>query len=225
MSAVVAALTSVNDRSEVIGRAFLVCWLIYFAYKFMGKVVGWVFTLTPPTIHVDMTKEEKEDLLTGYPKFDTSRLLGESKKVFLWDPSTLDYFGEIDAMDTKAVNETVERSRVAQKEWRKFPFHKRRLLMRTMLKYITEHQEECARVAVRESGKTLLDAIIGEVLVTCEKLTWLIDSGEQYLVDEPRDTGRMMMMKKVWRQPRKVQMKKKSQKMNLYCFNFFCFFN
>jgi acyl-CoA reductase-like NAD-dependent aldehyde dehydrogenase len=69
--------------------------------------------------------------------------------------------------------------------------------MRTMLRYITENQETCARVAVRESGKTLLDALIGEVLVTCEKLSWLASSGEQYLVPEKRDTGRMMMMKKV----------------------------
>lgn len=69
--------------------------------------------------------------------------------------------------------------------------------MRTMLRYITENQETCARVAVRESGKTLLDALIGEVLVTCEKLAWLASSGEQYLVPEKRDTGRMMIMKKV----------------------------
>lgn len=69
--------------------------------------------------------------------------------------------------------------------------------MRTMLRYITENQETCARVAVRESGKTLLDALIGEVLVTCEKLNWLASSGEQYLVPEKRETGRMMMMKKV----------------------------
>jgi len=69
--------------------------------------------------------------------------------------------------------------------------------MRTMLRYITENQETCARVAVRDSGKTFLDALIGEVLVTCEKLVWLADSGEKYLQPEERDTGRMMMMKKV----------------------------
>jgi acyl-CoA reductase-like NAD-dependent aldehyde dehydrogenase len=52
-------------------------------------------------------------------------------------------------------------------------------------------------VAVRDSGKTLLDALIGEVLVTCEKLAWLASQGEQYLVPEYRDTGRMMFLKKV----------------------------
>ena len=69
--------------------------------------------------------------------------------------------------------------------------------MRTMLRYITENQEVCARVAVRDSGKTFLDALIGEVLVTCEKLVWLAESGEKSLMPEDRETGRMMMMKKV----------------------------
>ena len=44
-------------------------------------------------------------------------------------------------------------------------------------------------MAVRDSGKTLLDAIIGEVLVTCEKLAWLADSGESYLAPEKRPEG------------------------------------
>ena len=69
--------------------------------------------------------------------------------------------------------------------------------MRTMQRFFTENQENVARVAVRDSGKTLLDALIGEVLVTCEKLAWLANSGEKYLVPEERDTGRMMMMKRV----------------------------
>ena len=91
----------------------------------------------------------------------------------------------------------VDKARIAQQSWKNSSFAKRKLLMRTMLRYITENQETCARVAVRESGKTLLDALIGEVLVTCEKLAWLASSGEQYLVPEKRDTGRMMIMKKV----------------------------
>ena len=91
----------------------------------------------------------------------------------------------------------VDRARIAQESWKKSSFATRKTLMRVMLRYITENQETCARVAVRESGKTLLDALIGEVLVTCEKLAWLAESGEKCLVPEKRDTGRMMIMKKV----------------------------
>ncbi|KAJ1428867.1 putative aldehyde dehydrogenase [Ochromonadaceae sp. CCMP2298] len=114
----------------------------------------------------------------------------------MWDPSTMDYFGSTPAMSASEVKDTVKRARIAQKEWMKSSFATRKLLMRTMLRFITENQVNCARVAVRESGKTMLDALIGEVLVTCEKLAWLC-TAEKYLADEYRETGRMMMMKKV----------------------------
>lgn len=38
--------------------------------------------------------------------------------------------------------------------------------------------------------------MLGEVVVTCEKLTWLINSGEPCLRPESRDAGRMMFYKK-----------------------------
>jgi acyl-CoA reductase-like NAD-dependent aldehyde dehydrogenase len=148
-------------------------------------------------ITIPLTKEEASDTLEGYPKFDPKKLENETKVVHLWDPSTMDYFGTKPVMTADEVKEIVRRGKVAQLQWKDSSFATRRLLMRTMLRYITENQETCARVAVRDSGKTLLDAIIGEVLVTCEKLVWLADSGEQYLQPEYRATGRMMMMKRV----------------------------
>ena len=77
----------------------------------------------------------------------------------------MDYLGSRPAMGEKEVRAAVARSRVAQAEWKDSSFAKRRLLMRTMQRYITENQEQCAKVAVRESGKTLLDALIGEVRI------------------------------------------------------------
>ena len=142
--------------------------------------------------------EEAAETLWGLPKFDPSKLNGEQKIVHLWDPSTMDYFGSIPAMTAEEVKEKVNKARIAQQSWKKSSFHKRRCLMQTMLRYITENQETCARVAVRDSGKTLLDALIGEVLVTCEKLTWLSSQGEKCLQREYRDTGRMMIMKRVY---------------------------
>jgi len=76
-------------------------------------------------------------------------------------------------------------------------FSKRKLLMRTILRYVVENQEIIARVAVRESGKTLVDAAFGEILVTCEKLKWLVDEGERWLRKETRTTGTLMMTKSV----------------------------
>jgi acyl-CoA reductase-like NAD-dependent aldehyde dehydrogenase len=162
------------------------------------KLFVFLFRGQPPKVTVTLTKEESSEVLQGYPKFDQSLIGMDQSVVHMWDPSTLDYFGKKSAMTESEVKAVVASARAAQAIWKKSTFSKRRLLMRTMLRYITENQENCARVAVRESGKTLLDALIGEVLVTCEKLAWLESSGEQYLVPEYRDTGRMMMMKKVY---------------------------
>lgn len=171
--------------------------LLWKLSQIFKKFFDFFFQRQPPKVVVELTKEECCEELKGYPKFDYDKIYGENNEVFYFDPSTLDYFGSTKAMGPDEVRAAVSRGRTAQKAWKNSSFGTRRLLMRTMLRYITENQENCARVAVRDSGKTLLDAIIGEVLVTCEKLAWLASSGEQYLVPEARDTGRMMMMKKV----------------------------
>jgi len=167
-------------------------------FQFLLPILSVLFAADPPKIFVELKDEEKLDKLEGFPKFDPKKLEGERERVYLWDPSNFDYFGEVKAMSAEEVKATVNRARQAQQVWKKSSFATRKLLMRTMLKYITENQENCARVAVRESGKTFLDAVIGEVLVTCEKLTWLANSGEKCLQREYRETGRMMMMKKVY---------------------------
>ena len=47
-------------------------------------------------------------------------------------------------------------------------------------------------VAARDSGKPMVDAAFGELMVTCEKALWLVDHGEQYLKPERRRPGRMV---------------------------------
>ena len=178
-----------------------VVFLVAIAAKTIPAVLKFLepfFAPLPKKIVVELKEEEKAEKLEGYPKFDPTKLVGEQKTVYLWDPSTMDYFGSTNAMSAAEVKDCVTRARLAQQTWKKSSFKTRKLLMKTMLRYITENQVECARVAVRDSGKTLLDALIGEVLVTCEKLTWLASSGEQCLTREYRETGRMMMMKKVY---------------------------
>lgn len=51
------------------------------------------------------------------------------------------------------------------------------------------------RVAARDSGKAMLDAILGEVIVTCEKIHWLCGEGEKWLRPEKRSPGIMSFYK------------------------------
>jgi acyl-CoA reductase-like NAD-dependent aldehyde dehydrogenase len=51
------------------------------------------------------------------------------------------------------------------------------------------------RVSARDSGKAMLDAIMGEVIVTCEKIHWLCREGEQWLKPDKRSVGIMSFYK------------------------------
>lgn len=48
------------------------------------------------------------------------------------------------------------------------------------------------REASRDSGKPMVDAAFGEVMVTCEKISWLIREGQQWLKPEKRSPGVMV---------------------------------
>ena len=130
-------------------------------------------------------QEEASDTLPN-KTIDPSKLLGpDSGLVQLWDPSTLQDLGTRKVMGKGEVAAAVGKARAAQAAWKGSSFATRRQLMRTLQRFIVENQQTCARVAVRESGKTLLDAVIGEVLVTCEKLSWLAGSGGCFLCFVP----------------------------------------
>eukprot|EP01039_Chlorochromonas_danica_P021715 gene21715-26843_t len=131
----------------------------------IGKALDILATPAPKKIFVKATEQETADKLEGCPKFDPKKLEGARDTVYMWDPSTFDYLGETKTNTAEEVRAIVARGREAQKEWKNSSFATRKLLLRTMLKFITENQETCAKVAVRESGKTFLDALIGEVLV------------------------------------------------------------
>ena len=116
-----------------------------------------------------------------------------------WDPSTLTYLGEVRADTKDSVELKIKKCRAAQEVWAQSTFAQRRQLMKTMLRFVVENQATIAKVAVRDSGKTVTDAIFGEVLVTCEKLKWLAANGESVLQNEKRATGSLVWFtKNVW---------------------------
>ena len=103
--------------------------------------------------------------------------------------------GEAPVMSDGDVHAAVARCQAAQAEWGKSDFKQRRTLLKILLRFIVENQETITRVACRESGKTQVDALFGEVLVTCEKLRWTIADGETHLKPEYRWSGLMNLHK------------------------------
>ena len=67
--------------------------------------------------------------------------------------------------------------------------------MTDVFRYILANQETIAKVACLDSGKTKIDASIGEILITAEKLNWTIQHGERILRPERRPTNFLMMYK------------------------------
>lgn len=69
------------------------------------------------------------------------------------------------------------------------------LTARHLCRYIIDNQETIATAACLDSGKTKIDASLGEILVTVEKLKWTIQHGEKALRPERRPTNFLMMYK------------------------------
>ncbi|PQQ20373.1 aldehyde dehydrogenase 22A1 [Prunus yedoensis var. nudiflora] len=117
-------------------------------------------------------------------------------KVQCYEPATMKYLGYFPALTTDEVKERVAQARKAQKIWAKSSFKQRRQFLRILLKYIIEHQELICEISSRDTGKTMVDASLGEIMTTCEKITWLLSEGERWLKPEYRCSGRSMLHKK-----------------------------
>ncbi|XP_057958195.1 aldehyde dehydrogenase 22A1 isoform X2 [Malania oleifera] len=116
-------------------------------------------------------------------------------KVQCYEPATMKYMGFFPALEPVEVKERVEQARKAQKIWAKSSFRQRRQFLRILLKYIIEHQELICELSSRDTGKTMVDASLGEIMTTCEKITWLLSEGERWLKPEYRSSGRSMLHK------------------------------
>nr|QVN32934.1 BADH-like protein [Citrus trifoliata] len=117
-------------------------------------------------------------------------------KVQCYEPATMKYLGYVPALSRAEVEERVAQARKAQKVWAKSSFKQRRQFLRILLKYIIEHQELICEISSRDTGKTMVDASLGEIMTTCEKITWLLSEGEKWLKPEYRSSGRSMIHKK-----------------------------
>lgn len=152
-----------------------------------------------PGINIQLTvSESKDDGVSSSPEKDKKVSLNDPKSpgmIQCFDPSTLQHLGEVKAMTAKDVNELCSKAAKAQKEWVKTSFAQRRRVLRTMQKYIVDHIDDICRVCARDSGKPRVDALLGEVMTTCEKIRCINANGELWLRKSYRPTGPMMVHK------------------------------
>jgi acyl-CoA reductase-like NAD-dependent aldehyde dehydrogenase len=118
-------------------------------------------------------------------------------------PATGQLIGLVNPATPDGIDRVFEKAEKAQIEWALTTFAQRRRVLKTLLKFVLDNQEPIARVACLDSGKTRVDAIFGEILVTAEKLKWTIDHGEKALIPERRPSNFLMFYKRneVWYEP------------------------
>jgi len=121
--------------------------------------------------------------------------LGRGPTIPCYDPATMQGLGSVPCMGAAEVRSAIASASAAAEAWKASPWAQRRALLRTLLRYTVDHQDDIVRVACRDSGKAPVDAAFGEVMTTCEKLAWLVDEGEAWLRPERRSPGRMMFYK------------------------------
>jgi len=86
----------------------------------------------------------------------------------------------------------------AQQLWRETSFAERRRVLRALRKTILANRESILQASVLETGKTFVDAYLGELLTTLEKIRWLLREGERALAPEYRSVGPLTMHKRAW---------------------------
>lgn len=105
------------------------------------------------------------------------------------DPATLAPLGEVPVMGADEVRRAVARGRLAQGAWARTSFAERVRVLQHVLDRVLADQERICELAVRDSGKTRVDAALGEVFPVCEKLKYTIENGERDLRPESRPSG------------------------------------
>ncbi|PFH59442.1 hypothetical protein XA68_12319 [Ophiocordyceps unilateralis] len=119
-----------------------------------------------------------------------------STAVQCYAPATGRFLGLVNPASAAAVDRAVAAAAKAQLEWAKTTMAQRKAVLRTLLRHVLDNAAAIGQVAALDSGKTLADAHLGELLVTVERIRWTLVHGEQALRTETRPTSPLMLHKR-----------------------------
>jgi acyl-CoA reductase-like NAD-dependent aldehyde dehydrogenase len=119
----------------------------------------------------------------------------ESKLIHCFAPASGAYLGSVPILSAKQVDEAVLKAKKAQEKWKLTSFSERRRVLQCLKKYILKYQDDIVRVSCLDTGKTRVDAVLGEIITTLEKIRWLCMEGEVVLSAERRSVGPLTLHK------------------------------
>ncbi|KAL3456073.1 Aldehyde/histidinol dehydrogenase [Aspergillus heterothallicus] len=198
------AVGQLENQCHTLGIAALSLAALFLGYLFIAGSSEFPVKFNvphPPEIEDKWTGTKWEDL----PKGSAERRVIEGQIRGQWNESLIMSYcpadGRVLGTGIKPatpddINRAVQEAQRAQTQWSNTSFAERRKVLKTLLRYVLDHQDEIVAACCLDSGKTKVDASFGESLVTAEKLKWTIDHGEKALAPEPRPTNFLMMYKK-----------------------------
>lgn len=80
--------------------------------------------------------------------------LHDRRYVTSFDPATSLHIGTFVTDNEADIATKIDRAARSQQDWSDTTFGKRRRVIRSLLKWLVDHQNEAARVACRDTGKT-----------------------------------------------------------------------
>ena len=80
--------------------------------------------------------------------------LPDRKYITSYDPATGLHLGTFMADNEAEIEKKIKLASKAQKTWKNTTFTQRRRVVRSLMKWLVENQDLCAKVACRDSGKT-----------------------------------------------------------------------
>lgn len=101
-------------------------------------------------------------------------------------------------MSLDTIDNLLVSARRSQLKWKKTTFKERCFVLRTLQQCIIQYQQEICQMAMLDSGKTMVDAILGEILVTCAKIDYIVKNGARILQNEERPITMLTLHKKAY---------------------------
>ncbi|KIO27890.1 hypothetical protein M407DRAFT_22808 [Tulasnella calospora MUT 4182] len=125
------------------------------------------------------------------------------KYITCYDPSNGLHIATVPADAEIDINIKIDAAKHAFEAWKTSSFQARKRVIRSLLAWIVREREMLARVCCRDTGKTMIDAALGEILTTCSKMEWLLQHGEAALRPSKRSTPLLLIHKsaKVYYEP------------------------
>eukprot|EP00029_Vermamoeba_vermiformis_P006610 TRINITY_DN2640_c0_g1_i1.p1 TRINITY_DN2640_c0_g1~~TRINITY_DN2640_c0_g1_i1.p1 ORF type:complete len:597 (-),score=140.94 TRINITY_DN2640_c0_g1_i1:30-1820(-) len=110
-------------------------------------------------------------------------------------PATGEKLGTEHAASKEEVEECVRKAQIAQEKWAQVSFEERKAVLRDIMETVLVNKDDICRASSLDTGKTIFEAMVGEVMITCEKIRYTCKYGESYLSADYRKVPLMLGFK------------------------------